>query len=120
VIGYQAHTVAPPYTQPSAAAALPSTKMRSPTASARRTFRPIGRGRWSLANCGRGAARDVGLQQPLLARYCSPNSFSMTSGSMSISTDSAPEHHDVLEQLALARVVVGGVADRRQRHADDR
>ncbi len=32
VIGYQAHTVAPPYTQPSAAAALPSMKMRSPTA----------------------------------------------------------------------------------------
>src|SRR5262245_62085384 len=31
VIGYQAHTVAPPYTQPSAAAALPSMKMWSPT-----------------------------------------------------------------------------------------
>src|SRR5476649_969478 len=32
VIGYQAQTVAPPYTQPSAAAALPSMKMRVPTA----------------------------------------------------------------------------------------
>src|SRR6187551_3841289 len=37
VIGYHAHTVAPPYTHPSAAAALPSAKMRSPTASARCT-----------------------------------------------------------------------------------
>ena len=33
VIGYQAQTVAPPYTAPSAAAELPSMKMRSPTAS---------------------------------------------------------------------------------------
>src|SRR5439155_24618656 len=32
VIGYQAQTVAPPYTQPSAAAALPSMKIRRPTA----------------------------------------------------------------------------------------
>src|SRR5213592_3786361 len=31
VIGYQAQTVAPPYTQPRAAAALPSMKMREPT-----------------------------------------------------------------------------------------
>src|SRR2546428_2102053 len=31
VIGYQAQTVAPPYTQPSAAAALPSMKIWSPT-----------------------------------------------------------------------------------------
>src|SRR4029434_6476768 len=35
VIGYQAHTVAPPYTQPSAAAALPSMKIFSPTLLAR-------------------------------------------------------------------------------------
>src|SRR6202012_3498634 len=34
VIGYQAHTVAPPYTAPSAAAELPSIKMRAPTLSA--------------------------------------------------------------------------------------
>src|SRR5690349_5948409 len=40
VIGYQAHTVAPPYTQPSAAAALPSMKIWSFTLSARFTFRP--------------------------------------------------------------------------------
>src|ERR1043165_2160604 len=37
VIGYQAQTVAPPYTAPSAAALLPSTKIRSPTLLARRT-----------------------------------------------------------------------------------
>src|SRR5277367_6415417 len=36
VIGYHAHTVAPPYTAPSAAALLPSMKMRSPTLSALR------------------------------------------------------------------------------------
>src|SRR5215203_621834 len=41
VIGYQAHTVAPPYTQPNAAAALPSIKIRSPTASRRSTRRSI-------------------------------------------------------------------------------
>src|SRR3989338_7649654 len=33
VIGYQAQTVAPPYTAPSAAALLPSMKIRSPTLS---------------------------------------------------------------------------------------
>src|SRR5215470_7918029 len=46
VIGYQAQTVAPPYTQPSAAAALPSMKIRSPTRLERRTFSPI------AAQCG--------------------------------------------------------------------
>src|SRR4029078_8451060 len=34
VIGYQAHTVAPPYTQPSAAAEFPWTKMRATHSSA--------------------------------------------------------------------------------------
>src|SRR6185295_9554271 len=38
VIGYHAHTVAPPYTQPSAAAALPSMKIWSLTLSARFAF----------------------------------------------------------------------------------
>src|SRR4051794_19489178 len=42
VIGYQAATVAPPYTQPSAAALLPSTKIWSPTWSLRRTRIPKG------------------------------------------------------------------------------
>src|SRR5262245_13407560 len=42
VIGYQAQTVAPPYTAPSAAAELPSMKMRSPTASARLSCSVIG------------------------------------------------------------------------------
>src|SRR6476660_6790284 len=40
VIGYHAHTVAPPYTQPSAAAALPSMKIWSLTLSARFALRP--------------------------------------------------------------------------------
>src|SRR6478735_620352 len=42
VIGYHAATVAPPYTAPSAAAELPSMKIRSPTASRRAMDRPIG------------------------------------------------------------------------------
>src|ERR1043166_6854088 len=42
VIGYQAHTVAPPYTAPRAAALLPSMKMRSPTPLERCTRNPIG------------------------------------------------------------------------------
>src|ERR1700675_2305113 len=42
VIGYQAQTVAPPYTAPSAAAELPSMKMRSPTLSAFCTRSPMG------------------------------------------------------------------------------
>src|SRR5258705_12575379 len=42
VIGYQAQTVAPPYTAPSAAALLPSMKMRSPTLSDFLMRRPIG------------------------------------------------------------------------------
>src|SRR5947199_10081573 len=41
VIGYQAQTLAPPYTAPSAAAELPSMKMRSPTLSAAARRRPI-------------------------------------------------------------------------------
>ena len=49
VIGYQAHTVAPPYTQPSAAALLPSMKMRSPTASARRTRIGSGQAKFAFA-----------------------------------------------------------------------
>src|SRR5205085_9906757 len=42
VIGYQAQTVAPPNTAPSAAALFPSMKMRSPTLSAFCTRIPIG------------------------------------------------------------------------------
>src|SRR6516162_2598389 len=42
VIGYQAQTVAPPKTAPSAAALLPSMKMRSPTLLAFLTRKPIG------------------------------------------------------------------------------
>src|SRR6202035_3132614 len=49
VIGYQAHTVAPPYTAPRAAALLPSMKMRSPTLSDFLTRRPIGHLRFCSA-----------------------------------------------------------------------
>ncbi len=49
VIGYQAHTVAPPYTAPSAAALLPSMKILSPTLSERRTVMPSGHGRCASA-----------------------------------------------------------------------
>src|SRR3954447_18669574 len=49
VIGYHAHTVAPPYTAPSAAALLPSMKMRSPTLSAFLTRKPIGHLRFCSA-----------------------------------------------------------------------
>src|SRR3954470_9801921 len=48
VIGYQAATVAPPYTHPRAAALLPSTKIRLPTRLARRTL-IAGGSRWSRA-----------------------------------------------------------------------
>jgi Na+-transporting NADH:ubiquinone oxidoreductase subunit NqrF len=49
VIGYHAQTVAPPYTAPSAAALLPSMKMRLPTLSAFFTRNPIGHCRLSSA-----------------------------------------------------------------------
>src|SRR5574339_1176976 len=45
VIGYHAQTVAPPYTAPSAAALLPSTKILLPTLLARCTRSPSGQGR---------------------------------------------------------------------------
>src|SRR5436305_6764874 len=49
VIGYQAHTVAPPYTHPSAAAALPSMKILLPTFADFFTLRPSASFRCSLA-----------------------------------------------------------------------
>src|SRR3954447_2273971 len=90
-IGYQAQPVAPPYTAPSAAALLPSMKMRSPTLSAFWTRKPIGhfrlvsaqsRPRWSAWTFD-----DSSFSLPL---YCSPISASMTLGSMSSMADSAP------------------------------
>jgi hypothetical protein len=91
VIGYQAHTLAPPHTMPSAVAALPSAKMRPPTASARLTVRPSGCGRWSWAKLRPAwRARMLPSSSFSLPRYCSPNSASMTLASISSSTDSAP------------------------------
>jgi hypothetical protein len=93
VIGYQAHTVAPPYTQPSAAAALPSTKMLvAHLVGARTAGRCPGGGlQVVLGEAAAGcSARTFDSSSRSLPLYCSPNSFSMTAGSMSISTDSAP------------------------------
>src|SRR5438105_5587934 len=93
VIGYHAHTVAPPYTAPSAAALLPSTKIFLPTLSARFTVRPIGHFRCSLAKsrprCSACTFDDSSFSLPL---YCSPKSFSITAASISSSTDSAPTY----------------------------
>src|SRR5580765_5205605 len=71
VIGYHAHTVAPPYTAPKAAAALPSMKMRSPTVSALRMRKPI----------GYSTLADISLSRPLnsSASSCSTAGTSMSS-----------------------------------------
>src|SRR4051812_2788592 len=91
VIGYQAQTVAPPYTAPSAAALLPSMKMRSPTLSAFCTRIPIGHLRLvsaqSRPRCSAWTLEDRSFSLPL---YCSPISPSMTFGSISSIADSAP------------------------------
>ena len=91
VIGYQAQTVAPPYTAPSAAALLPSMKMRSPTLSAFCTRSPIGHLRLvsaqSRPRCSAWTLEDRSFSLPL---YCSPISASITFGSMSSIADSAP------------------------------
>ncbi len=90
VMGYQAATVAPPYTQPSAAAELPSTKMRSPTLSARRTRRPTVRPLAVAQSRPRFSACTFAPSSRSLPRYCSAKSFSNTPTSMSSSTDSTP------------------------------
>src|SRR5213075_2227039 len=79
VIGYHAQTVAPPYTQPSAVAALPSTKIRSPTLSSRRIASPSGCGRYCCAysrpRCSALTFESNSFSLPL---YCSSSSFSST------------------------------------------
>src|ERR1700722_13267879 len=91
VIGYQAHTVAPPYTAPNAAALLPSMKMRSPTLSAFFTRKPIGHLRFcnaqSRPRCNAWTFDDSSFSLPL---YCSPINCSISLGSMSSSAQSAP------------------------------
>ncbi len=91
VIGYQAQTVAPPYTAPSAAALFPSMKMRSPTLSAFCTRIPIGHLRLvsaqSRPRCSAWTLEDRSFSLPL---YWSEISPSMTFGSMSSIADSAP------------------------------
>src|ERR1700729_3023527 len=84
VIGYQAQTVAPPYTAPSAAALLPSMKMRSPTLSDFFTRKPIGHLRFCKAQsrprCSAWTFDDSNFSLPL---YCSPISCSISFGSIS-------------------------------------
>src|SRR4051812_35232778 len=71
VIGYQAQTVAPPYTQPRAAAALPSMKIWSPTLYERFTLSP------SSFFCLRPQSRPIwnalrfGLRSFSFPLYCS-------------------------------------------------
>ena len=120
MIGYQAATVAPPYTQPSAAALLPSTKIWSPTLSARRTRMPSGACRCSCAKSRpRCSACTLEASSFSLPLYCSPNSFSITVGLDLQQHRQRADVDDVLEQLALARVGVDRVADLGERHADD-
>ena len=96
-------------------------KMRSPTASAR-LHAQAERARQMRARVVAAQLQrlEVGLEQLLLAlvlladqRRRSPRA------SMSSSARQRADVDDVLEQLALARVGVGGVADLGQRHADD-
>src|SRR6195256_90721 len=91
VIGYHAHTVAPPYTAPSAAPLLPSLKIRSPTLSDFLTRRPIGHLRFCSAQsrprCSAWTFDDSSFSLPL---YCSPISCSTSFGSMSRSAHKAP------------------------------
>src|ERR1700676_5443485 len=91
VIGYQAQTVAPPKTAPSAAALLPSMKMRSPTLSDFLTRRPIGHFRFCKAQsrprCSAWTFDDSSFSLPL---YCSPISCSTSLGSISSRAHIAP------------------------------
>ncbi len=91
VIGYHAQTVAPPYTAPSAAALLPSMKIRSPTLSDFLSRKPIGHLRFcnaqSRPRCSAWTFDDNSFSLPL---YCSLNSCSISFGSMSSSAHSAP------------------------------
>src|SRR5688572_20195865 len=77
VIGYHAQTVAPPYTAPSAAALLPSMKMRSPTLSDFLTRSPIGHFKFCSAQsrprCSAWTLEDSSFSLPL---YCSEISCS--------------------------------------------
>ena len=120
VIGYQAATVAPPYTQPSAAALLPSTKIRSPTRSARRTRMPSGASQVLAREVAAQVQRlHVGGQQLFLALVLLAEQLLDHLRLDAQQDRQRADVDDVLEQLALARVVVDGVADLGQRHADD-
>ena len=121
VIGYHAATVAPPYTQPSAAALLPSMKMRSPTALARLHADPE-RAVEVVAARSRGpmcSALHVGLEQRFLALVLLADQLLDLLGIDVEQRGERADVDDVLEQLALARIGVLAVADLGERHADD-
>src|SRR5471030_2801331 len=91
VIGYHAQTVAPPYTAPSAAALLPSMKIRSPTLSDFLMRKPIGHFRFcsdqSRQRCSAWTFDDSSFSLPL---YCSAINCSTILGSMSSKAHIAP------------------------------
>src|SRR5215207_7769799 len=72
VIGYQAQTLAPPYTAPSAAALLPSTKILLPTLFERSILIPSGQGRFCCAKSRpRRSAFTFDCSSASLPLYCS-------------------------------------------------
>ena len=119
VIGYQAATVAPPYTQPSAAALLPSVKIWSPPC---RNGAPASQSQKGQVLADVVAPQvqrlDVRIQQRSLPLYCSANRTFQHTGIHIEQHRQGAHVDDVLEQLALAWVGVGGVADLGQRHGD--
>ena len=120
VIGYHAQTVAPPYTQPSAAALLPSMKIRSPTAS-----RALDAHRQRAGEMGKRVIASerqrlpVRFEQRLLAAILLGEELLDLGGVDREQRGQRAQVDDVLEELPLARVGVRGVADRGERHAED-
>ena len=91
VMGYQAATVAPAYTQPRAAAELPLTRIRSPAASLRRTRIPRGQSRCSRTQAlPSSRACTLGAMRRSLPRNCSATSPVTVSNSMSRRAERAP------------------------------
>ena len=94
-------------------------KMRSPTLSDFFTRSPIGHFRFCSAQsrprCSAWTLEDRSFSLPL---YCSPISCSTSFGIHVEQRAERAEIDDVLEQLALARIGIGRVGDRGQRHAD--
>ena len=119
VIGYHAHTVAPPYTAPSAAALLPSTKILLPTLFARLTRDAERAGEVLLRVVAAQPQRlHVRLQQRFLALVLLGEELLDLRRVDLEQRGERADVDDVLEELALARIAVGRVADLGERHAD--